>query len=278
MSWRLVTSNLLHGRSLNDGAVDTARMVSALTALRPDVLAMQEVDRMQQRSGGVDQTAVVAGALGKAAQSAVSWRFVPAIVGEPGGVWSAATGLDIASGHDLYGPGRLSTSYGTGLITIWPVRSWHVVVLTPFPWRAPVFIPGVNRWIFIDDEPRVCVAAVVEAPWGVCTVAATHLSFVPGWNVWQLRRLVRALASLPGPRILLGDFNLPAPIPAVVSRWQALASGHATFPSPSPRLQLDHVLLHDPNGRFPSVSASAAEELTFSDHRAIVVDLSAPSS
>ena len=253
-------------------------MVAALTALRPNVLAMQEVDRMQARSGGVDQTAAVANALTGAAQTEVSWRFVPAIVGEPGGVWSAATGLDIASGHDLGGVGRTSTSYGTGLITTWPVRSWHVVVLKPFPWRAPVFIPGVNRWMFIDDEPRICVAAVVEAPWGECTVAATHLSFVPGWNIWQLRRLVRALASLPGPRILLGDLNLPAPIPAVASRWQALASGHGTFPSPSPRLQLDHVLLDDRPARFPSVVATAAEELTFSDHRAIVVDLSAPSS
>ena len=253
-------------------------MLAALTAMRPNVLAMQEVDRMQARSGGVDQTAAVAGALTEGIQGDVSWRFVPAILGEPGGVWSGVTGLDIASGHDLVGPGRTASSYGTGLITTWPVRSWHVVVLKPFPWRAPVFIPGINRWMFIDDEPRVCVAAVVEAPWGVSTVAATHLSFVPGWNVWQLRRLVRGLASLPGPRILLGDFNLPAPIPGVVSRWRALASGHATFPSPSPRLQLDHVLLDDPYARFPSAVATTAEELTFSDHRAIVVDVSAPSS
>ncbi len=278
MSSRLVTSNLLHGRSLQDGAVDTARMLAALTALRPNVLAMQEVDRMQPRSAGVDQTAAVASALAEEIQGDVYWRFVPAILGEPGGVWSAATGLDFASGHDLRGVERISTSYGTGLITTWPVQSWHVIVLKAFPWRAPVFIPGVNRWMFIDDEPRVCVAAVVDAPWGVCTVASAHLSFVPGWNVWQLRRLVRGLSSLPSPRILLGDFNLPAPIPGVFGRWQALASGHATFPSPSPRLQLDHVLLDDPHERFPSVVATAAVELTFSDHRAIVVDVSASGS
>ena len=37
------------------------------------------------------------------------------------------------------------------------------------------------------DEPRVLLAAVVDAPFGRLTIATTHLSFVPGWNVWQLR-------------------------------------------------------------------------------------------
>ena len=46
---------------------------------------MQEVDRNQVRSGGVDQTEMVARAMG-----ATAWRFEPAIIGEPGGVWRAA--------------------------------------------------------------------------------------------------------------------------------------------------------------------------------------------
>ena len=47
-----------------------------------DVIGLQEVDRFQPRSGGVDQTAVVADALG-----AEHWRFVPALHGTPGEDW-----------------------------------------------------------------------------------------------------------------------------------------------------------------------------------------------
>jgi endonuclease/exonuclease/phosphatase family metal-dependent hydrolase len=39
------------------------------------------------------------------------------------------------------------------------------------------------------------------------TVANTHLSFVPGWNRVQLRRLTRDLRGFPGPRVLMGDLS-----------------------------------------------------------------------
>ena len=54
---RLVSSNLLHGRSIADGQVDTRRYVRALSELQPTVLAMQEVDRFQSRGDNTDQTA-----------------------------------------------------------------------------------------------------------------------------------------------------------------------------------------------------------------------------
>jgi endonuclease/exonuclease/phosphatase family metal-dependent hydrolase len=101
------------------------------------------------------------------------------------------------------------------------------------------------------------------------TVASTHLSFVPGWNVVQLRRLCRALAPLPGPRFLLGDLNLPGPVPAAVSGWRSLARIR-TYPSPEPRVQLDHALA---SGHLPAVRAVSAVRLAFSDHRALVVEL-----
>ena len=60
---RGVSSNLLHGRSIVDGQVDTGRYVRALSALEPAVLAMQEVDRFQPRSDNTDQTAQIAAAV-----------------------------------------------------------------------------------------------------------------------------------------------------------------------------------------------------------------------
>jgi hypothetical protein len=41
------------------------------------------------------------------------------------------------------------------------------------------------------------MAGVIDSPLGVLTIATTHLSFVPGWNVHQLRRLRRDLTPLP---------------------------------------------------------------------------------
>jgi endonuclease/exonuclease/phosphatase family metal-dependent hydrolase len=275
MTLRLVTSNLLHGRSLDDGQVDIARVVSSLAALGPTVLAMQEVDRFQQRSHGVDMVAEIAASIPEA-----SWRFVPAIMGVPGEKWRPATDGDPASGHDLSTPPNDVPAYGTGLITTLPVVSWHVIRVQPFRFRAPVFVPGINKWMLIDDEPRVCIAAVVELDGRRMTIAGTHASFVPGWNIPQLRHISRALRALPAPRILLGDLNLPAPVPGKVMGWKALANGLPTFPSPNPKMQLDHVLIDDPGARLAlrvSQATARSEHLAFSDHRAIVVEMGAQS-
>ncbi len=268
MTLRLVTSNLLHGRSLEDGQVDIERMTSSLASLNANVIAMQEVDRYQTRSHGVDLVAALADSIPGA-----SWRFVPAIMGVPGETWRPATDNDPASGHDLPTPPATQPAYGTGLLTTLPVESWHVIRVNPFRFKAPVFIPGINKWMLIDDEPRVCIAAVVEFEGQRMTVAGTHASFVPGWNVPQLRHITRALRKLPAPRILLGDLNLPSPLPARAVGWQALAKGLPTFPSPSPKMQLDHALLDDPAERLsPRVNATA-QRLPFSDHLALMVDI-----
>lgn len=268
---RLVTSNLLNGMSINDGKVDTDRMVRGLSALNPTVLALQEVDRFQHRSGCVDQAAAIAGSIPGA-----HWRFVPALRGVPGADWRPATVADRSSGHDLEPVETSSNAFGTALITTLNVLRWHVVRVDPFPWRAPVMVPGGGGFHMIDDEPRVCIAAVVEFGGRTMTVAATHASFVPGWNVRQLRRIRQALRGLPAPRFLLGDLNLPSPLPSRLLGWSQLAQGHATFPSPSPVMQLDHVLLDDPGSRFGGTWQSQAHLLEFSDHRAVAVEYSEP--
>lgn len=269
---RLVSANLLHGVSLTDGKVRFDQVVRELTELQPDVLATQEVDAHQSRSGSIHQTRVLAEALSAAAGFPVSWRFVPALLGEPGGSWTAAAD-DHISGHDIdHRTGSNEAQYGVGLVVRWPVQSWHVIRVAPFRFRTPVFIPGMNKWIWIDDEPRVCVAAVCETPWGLRTIATTHLSFVPGWNFGQLRRVSRALSALPGPRFLLGDLNLPSPIPKLLTRWRPLAERLPTFPGPAPRMQLDHVLCH-PSKAPISVHSATAHSLSFSDHRIVAVDV-----
>lgn len=264
---RLASFNVLHGRSLADGQVSTARLVDACASLQADVLALQEIDRNQARSGGVDQTAAVAEGMG-----ALAWRFEPALIGEPGATWRAAADDDDPASADAGDAGLAGQQpgYGVGIVSQLPVRRWHVIRLRAAKVRAPVAVPGGRgRFILLPDEPRVALAAELDTEWGPLVVASTHLSFVPGWNLAQLRTLTRALAVLGHPCILLGDLNFPGRLPARVTGWRPLA-GIRTFPGANPSMQIDHALGH---GLLPLVRAVEARELPLSDHRALVLDV-----
>jgi endonuclease/exonuclease/phosphatase family metal-dependent hydrolase len=249
---RLATFNILHGRSPADGRVDLARFSQAIRSLDADVLGLQEVDRDQPRSHGADLTSVAAEAMG-----APEHRFVATLHGTPD-LWSAATG-------DLQ---PRTASYGIALLTRLPVLSWHALRLPALRGAVPVIFPGRWRPVMVRDEPRAAVAAVVEAPEGPLTVVATHLTFIPGWNAVQLRRLVRMVRHLPRPVVLMGDLNLEGSSPERLSSMQALATA-PTFPVDAPDRQLDHIL---GDGPVTSVTG-AAMALGLSDHRALVADV-----
>ena len=259
---RLATFNLLHGRSLSDGKVHADRVATAVADLNADVLGLQEVDRAQPRSGLLDLTAIAADALG-----APVHRFAAAVVGTPGETWQPWRSDD-DNAHPLY---------GIALISRWPVLRWQITPLPAAPIRSPVWAPGpAGGLLLLKDEPRVLIAAVIDAPTGAMTVANTHLSFVPGWNIRQLRAAIRALRALPAPRILLGDLNLPAAPVRAFTGWRTLAR-RPTYPSPAPRAQLDHILA-DPHGagRLGAVVQIRTPAVGISDHRPLVVHLNPP--
>jgi endonuclease/exonuclease/phosphatase family metal-dependent hydrolase len=249
---RIATFNILHGRSLDDGRVDVDRLADAVKTIDADVLGLQEVDRDQPRSMNADLTAVAAEAMG-----AVDSQFVAALAGTPGGTWMAATGQEQ--------PG--SATYGIALLSRLPVVSWRVVRLPGSRWRVPMWFQGSRRPVLVRDEPRVAVAAVLEGPDGHFTVANTHLSFVPGWNAFQLRRLVRSLAGTREPLVLLGDLNMEPREAGLVSGLRPLATAE-TFPAADPCRQLDHVLVRGP---LRATGPASALQLALSDHRALVV-------
>jgi endonuclease/exonuclease/phosphatase family metal-dependent hydrolase len=251
---RIATFNILQGRSPSDDRVDVERLAAAVKDLDADVLGLQEVDRDQPRSKGADLTAVAAEAMG-----AVDSQFVAALAGTPGGTWMAATGEEQ--------PG--SASYGIALLSRYPVVSWRVVRLPTPPTRVPMWFKGSRRPVLVHDEPRVAVAAVIDGPFGEVTVANTHLSFIPGWNAFQLRSLVRSLVGTREPLVLIGDLNMEPRRAAQISGLLPLATA-ATFPVDEPRQQLDHVLVR---GRLRATSAGASHRLSLSDHRALTVDV-----
>jgi endonuclease/exonuclease/phosphatase family metal-dependent hydrolase len=128
--------------------------------------------------------------------------------------------------------------------------------------------------IIVKEEPRAAVIGRLRTPAGPVVVANTHLSYVPGWGRLQLRRIQRDLAPLQEPVILMGDFNMADSRPGRVTGYRPLAT-HFTFPVDQPDRQLDHILIR---GRLGEVTASSAPALPLSDHRALIVELSTPTS
>ena len=224
----VATWNIFGGRTWDGTRVDLDLVLGTLRRLDADVVAVQEVDRDQDRSHRADQARQLGEALG------MEWRYAPALLGTPG---------------------------------------------SPDGWRAPVpgdADPGGTAYGIALLSPRVALVAGLAADGRRLTVAGTHLSFVPGPNVGQLRALQRHLDERGGPRLLLGDLNLWWPAVRLLSLpgWRPLVHG-GTFRnrppgSSAPLVQLDHVLAA---GAALRARGSRIVSGPASDHRAVVVEL-----
>ncbi|WP_285616239.1 endonuclease/exonuclease/phosphatase family protein [Kineosporia sp. NBRC 101677] len=289
---RLGSLNLFSGRSSRGVMAGPQALAEAVRTLDVDVLAGQEVDSGQPRSGGANQAAQIAQAM-----NAPYARFAATVLGTPGEPgWTGVTenvltdvgappGREVSPhvGGDVSGSqatdvrrsdSSAGPAYGVCLVSRIEVERWHELRLPPSRGRFPLVVPGrPARMMWLRDEPRVALAAQLAT--GV-TVVCTHLSFVPGVNVRQLRQIRRWLEGLqlpaPGrPVIVMGDLNMP-PMPARrATGWHPLVSG-PTFPALRPGVQLDHVL---GAGLPPGVSASGelVPDLPVGDHRAVRVAL-----
>jgi len=223
---RVSSWNLLNGRSLVDGSATRQTLERGLSRFleefTPDLLAIQEVDDLQPRSEGIHQTKVIADLMGTE-----YWHYQPTLFGTPGGEWSTTEQAE-------------SPTYGIALISRVEVRRFHIKELGTAPFGAPLAIPtpkGV-RLRYVPDEPRVVVAAeLVDGT----IVASTHLSFVPGFNVRQLRIAEKWLRTLGDRIILMGDFNLPWGLAEKSTSLRSLTSAKS-YPSWSPKVQFDYIL------------------------------------
>jgi endonuclease/exonuclease/phosphatase family metal-dependent hydrolase len=250
---RITSWNLLHGQ----GAKSFRAIADALDVGNSDfVIGVQEVDAFQDRSDQVFQVADLASELG-----AKNFAFVRCVIGTPGFKWrkvrsdeailitnSDSSGLN---SFNLAGKRVLNNdnppSYGIGLITNISVAKWEVLALGKSVIGLPLVFPSgdVNgsakpklRFIYVKDEPRYAVAAQLANGF---TVVNMHLSFVPFVNLFQLWRVKRWLAKMPGKHILLGDLNLPFDLPVKFSKWKSLVS-MASYPTWQPKIQFDYIL------------------------------------
>lgn len=249
---RVATFNLQHGRRA-DGTVDLDRLTAAVVSLDADILALQEVDRAQPRSGNADLASLIAKATG-----ARSWHFQPVLRGVAG-----QDALVRANGDE----GSDVPTYGIALLSRYEVTDWKSLRLPRLPVRHPYRSAG--RWVRVNEEPRSAMLAMINTPLGPLTMINTHLTIVPGSRIRQLRRLARSVRRFPDPVVIAGDLNVAAPWPTRVTRYRSLATT-PTFPANQPVRQIDHLLTRGWAVRTHTVSTP---ELDVSDHRALVVDL-----
>lgn len=258
------------------------RAAAELADLGPlDVVALQEVDRYQDRSGHLDQTAVIAEAIG-----AKYWRFAASVHGTPGVASEGATWVPAGPEDDLpddsseTGPAPdEGPRYGVALLSRWPVREWRVKRFAPAPVSLPLLAPstGKPRPVRVPDEPRTAIAGILELPHADVTVAAVHLTFVPGYNTKQLQLLKAFLAGMPRPMVLLGDFNLPGTLPALLTGWHQVART-PTYPVTRPRVQFDHVMADGWTAQSLAAATASTRSvaLPISDHAALIADFPYP--
>jgi len=243
---RITSWNLLHGQ----GAKDIRAIANTLDVGNSDfVIGVQEVDAYQDRSDEVFQVSELASEL-----SARNFAFVRCVIGTPGIKWRKLRKdeavLITNSDSGKSGNSDNPPSYGIGLITNIPVIKWEVLTLGKSIIGLPLLFPAGEpdsdakpklRFIYVKDEPRYAVAAQLENGY---TVVNVHLSFVPFVNLYQLWRVKRWLAKMPGKHFLIGDLNLPFNIPIKFSKWKSLISV-ASYPAWQPKIQFDYILSDD---------------------------------
>ena len=184
---RITSWNFLHGQSLNPAA--TPELSEILSNFKSDVLSLQEVDHHLPRSGEQNQSREIAQHL-----KTEWWGFAPAISGTPGVKWRKLTkneqrvlteaDSESRSLHD--GVENSGQYYGIAIVSKLPVLQWHRLELGRSLIGMPLAVgnsKGRMAFIYVKDEPRVAMAAVLENGW---IVINTHLSFVPLVNIYQL--------------------------------------------------------------------------------------------
>ena len=240
---RVISWNLLHGQKIPPTGSQNWQVELETAAktvsdkMQPDFLALQEVDNFQSRSGFINQSKLIAESM-----QLKHWAYLPTLIGTPGEKWRAVKDLNQAIITSENHQSNDVASYGIALATNQPIKKLYVKKLGRSLIGMPLLIPKDNgkgvRFIYVKDEPRVALIAELE---NGLTIATTHLSFVPGVNIFQLNKISSFLKKLAGISVLMGDLNLPANLPSKLSGFRSVLS-QSTYPSWGPKIQFDYIM------------------------------------
>lgn len=237
---RIVTYNV-HRCVGNDRRLDVARVAQVLAELKPDIVALQELDVGRLRTGRVDQAHEIADRLDMAC------HFHAALTVE-------------------------EERYGDAILTGFPER---LVQAAPLPGHPTIRQLEPRGALWVEVEIEGAAVQVINTHLGlVPREQQIQASWLAGPSWLQHPRCQ-------GPAILLGDFNATATsvvYRTLLGRLSAARglspkkSPTATFPSPLPVLRIDHLFV-SPQIRVLDVFAPFAPLIRVaSDHLPLVMD------
>ncbi|MDN6486189.1 endonuclease/exonuclease/phosphatase family protein [Ancrocorticia populi] len=186
---------------------------------------------------------------------------------------SSARWSETALAQRLYTPHSVRTEKRYGIVMysmlgveaswIWRLPSWHSPIR-----QTP------NGMRFRFEEQRRAIVALVRENGQPVFVCGTHLAPTAGLGIRQLHWLEERLDNLArstkmprAPRLIMGDLNIRSEVLRGETRYTVLGEGD-TFPSDSPRTQIDHVI-----GQGLKVHGSQAVLMPVSDHRALISEI-----
>ena len=207
---RILTYNV-HRCVGMDGELDVARIAKAIAQMRPDIVALQELDVGRARTGGVDQAHAIAELLG------MSFHFHPAFRVE-------------------------EESYGDAILTACPIQVMKAGAL-PGSNAVRGLEPRGALWVKIDLGG--VELDVVNTHLGLVPHEQRAQASALVGDSWM------GHPDCTDPAILLGDFNATprhAAYRRLAERLRDAQKAHRrhglpTFPSRFPMIRIDHVFV-----------------------------------
>jgi len=228
---RVLSYNIHHGEGV-DGKLDLQRIAGVITSVKPDLVALQEVDRNTTRTGKVDQPAVL----------------------------SRLTGMQVLFEQNIpFGGG----SYGNAILSRYPVKSHrnhsmprHENGEQRGALEAEIVLPGKHGTLLfwsthLDHRPdpteRLASARALE-------------------------KIVQEKPGIPGILAGDLNSQLDGTVLPIFLRGWTNSNGlkaRPTVPVAIPRRQIDFIL-YRPKDRWRVKSVQVLDEQVASDHRAIL--------
>jgi endonuclease/exonuclease/phosphatase family metal-dependent hydrolase len=239
---RVMTYNIRAGRGIDD-RIDLGRTAGVIASFEPDVVALQEVDCGQPRSGAVDQASELGTRLGMEPSFAACLEH-----------GSGRTGIATLTRLPLVATEQVELPYRAGARRSEPRRA----LLTRLAWNQAA---GSAERRESHDQA------------GVFEVVNTHLSVRRGERPAQVEAIACALGTRP--LVIAGDFNCTArsgAFRALCCGLRPAAPRARSWPSRFPIVQIDHILYR---GRLQVVTAGAwkaGEARRASDHLPVVAE------
>jgi endonuclease/exonuclease/phosphatase family metal-dependent hydrolase len=234
-SLRVLTYNIHHGEG-TDGKLDLERIAKVILSVKPDIVALQEVDQRATRTGGIDQVARLA----------------------------ELTSLHPAFGKamDLQGGG-----YGVALLSRWPLQETvtHALPLAPGVEPRAVLSATVQAG---ENGPKFQFLVThvdhrANPAQRTIQVGKIRELFPPNPDAIPAL-LAGDFNATPESAVIMG----------LLDDWSDTASGQSFFTSPSnpPTRKIDYIFVR-PAARWRTVETRALEEAVASDHRPVLAVL-----